>query len=93
MDTTPSVESARQTIKDKKSDCTLYLREFAPRLNDVCLKLSHTAEIFPNRTALSQVQNARGASVFSVESKEVPIPFFEFGDPHNFVYSVQWLSV
>ena len=58
MDITPSEEPSRQTTKDKKYDWTLYLRGFAARLNDVCLELSQTAELFPDRTALNRDQNA-----------------------------------
>ena len=77
MDITPSEEPTRQTIKDKKYNCTLYLREFAARLNDVCLELSQTAELFPDRTALNRQQNAALVSL-----RKTIIPFLTSSSEH-----------
>ena len=77
MDITPSEEPAAHTIKDKKYHYTLYLREFAARLNDVCTELSQTAELFPDRTALNRQQNAALVSL-----RRTIIPFLSTSAEH-----------
>ena len=77
MDVTPSEEPSRQTIKDKKLDCTLYLRGFAARLSDVCLELSQTALLFPDRSSLNREQNAALVSL-----RKTIIPFLSTSAEH-----------
>ena len=77
MDVTPSEEPNRQTIKDKKLDCTLYLRGFAARLSDVCLELSQTALLFPDRSSLNREQNAALVSL-----RKTIIPFLSTSAEH-----------